>query len=210
MIIHYENIFVYKKTAHIILNGGVAIIPTDTVYGFAVNAFNLQAQKKIYTIKNRPINKPLILMTYNINIARIFVNITDTVLKLAKKFWPGQLTLILPTTKLGKILSGGRNNLGLRIPNNNFMLNLLKEIKLPVFTTSVNISTKQSAKSLSEVLKFRKVVDIMVDGGKCKFSNESTVIDAVHFPYIIIRKGCLPIAEILRCISYKKEDEEIA
>ncbi|MDR0915107.1 MAG: threonylcarbamoyl-AMP synthase [Endomicrobium sp.] len=201
MIISSKNIFVYKTTANIILNGGIAIIPTDTVYGFAVNAFNLKSQKQVYIIKKRHYGKPLILMTYNIRMAEIFVNISATALKLATKFWPGQLTLILPTTKLGKILSGGRDNLGLRIPNNSFILTLLKEIKVPIFTTSVNISNEQSAKCISEVLKFRKYVDVIIDGGKCKFSNESTIIDAVHFPYIIVRKGCLPVTNILNCIS---------
>jgi L-threonylcarbamoyladenylate synthase len=202
MIISSKNKFVYKTTAHIILDGGIAIIPTDTVYGFAVNAFNLQAQKRIYTIKKRHYNKPLILMTYDIKIAEMFVDVADTARKLAKKFWPGQLTLILPTTKLGKLSSGGRENLGVRIPNSNFMLNLLKEINLPIFTTSVNFSNEKSAKNSSEVLKFTNVVDVIIDGGKCKVSNESTVIDAIHFPYIIVRKGCLNITDILKCIYH--------
>lgn len=190
----------HKKTAQIINAGGVAIVPTETVYGFAVDAFNTEAQKRIYKIKGRSLKKPLIIMTPDIATAKILVDIPQKALKIAKKFWPGQLTLILPTTELGKILSGGRDNLGVRIPDNKFMLKLLKEIKKPLFTTSVNISNEKSAKNVKDVLKFESLVDVIVAGEKSKFGFESTVIDMVKFPYIIIRKGCLDTNEILKQI----------
>jgi len=180
--------------------GAVIIIPTETVYGFAADAFNVEAQKKIYKIKGRSFKKPLIAMTPDIESVRTFVEIPEKAFKIAKKFWPGQLTLIFPTTALGKIMSGGRDNLGVRIPDNEFMLKLLKEIGKPVMTTSVNVSSKKSAKTFEETLAFDGIADILVDGGACRFSFESTVIDMVKFPYIIIRKGCLDTNEILKYI----------
>ncbi|MDR1663083.1 MAG: threonylcarbamoyl-AMP synthase [Endomicrobium sp.] len=186
-----------KKTVEIIKNGGVAIVPTETVYGFAVDAFNVDAQKKIYKIKGRNQKKPLILMAANIKSVRVLVNIPKKALEITKKFWPGQLTLIFPTTEIGKIVTGGRNDLGVRIPNNTFMLKLLQEIKTPVFTTSVNVSNKKSAKSYEDVLNFNGIVDIIVNDGKCKFSFESTVIDMVQFPYVVVRKGCLNSNKLL-------------
>lgn len=186
------------KSADIIKKGGVAIVPTETVYGFAINAFDLEAQKKVYAIKGRNYKKPLVIMTPDIDSVRILVDIPEKALKIAKTFWPGQLTLIFPTTETGKMVSGGRDNLGVRIPDNEFMLKLLKEIKTPIFTTSVNISGKKSAKRFEEVLPFENVADVLVDGGDCRFSFESTVIDMVKFPYIIIRKGCLDTNEILK------------
>ncbi|MDR3257011.1 MAG: threonylcarbamoyl-AMP synthase [Endomicrobium sp.] len=190
----------HKNTAEIIRRGGIAIVPTETVYGFAVDAFNIDAQKAVYKIKGRSYNKPLILMTPDIESVRILVEIPKKAFKIAKRFWPGQLTLIFPTTELGKILSGGRKDLGVRIPDSKFMLKLLKEIDKPVFTTSVNMSNKKSAKNIKETLDFDGIADIIVDGGQCKFSFESTVIDMVKFPYIIIRKGCLDTNEILKYI----------
>ena len=190
----------HKKTAEIIKNGGVAVVPTETVYGFAVDAFNVEARKAVYKIKGRNFKKPLIAMTSDIEKVRILVDIPQKALKIAKKFWPGQLTLIFPTTELGKILSGGRDDLGVRIPDNEFMLKLLKEVGNPLFTTSVNVSGKKSAKTFEEALAFDKIADILVDGGACRFSFESTVIDMVKFPYIIIRKGCLDTNEILKYI----------
>ncbi|MDR1122621.1 MAG: threonylcarbamoyl-AMP synthase [Endomicrobium sp.] len=190
----------HKKVAEIIKNGGVAIVPTETVYGFAVDAFNIEAQKKIYKIKGRSQKKPLILMTHNIEDVRVFVDISKKALEVTKKFWPGQLTFIFPTTETGKMVAGGRNDLGVRIPNNTFMLKLLREIKTPIFTTSVNVSTKNSSKSYEDVLDFNGIVDIIVDGDKCEFSFESTVIDMVQFPYVIIRKGCLNSNELLKYV----------
>ena len=190
----------HKKAAEIIKKGGVAVVPTETVYGFAADAFNIEAQRKIYKIKGRNFKKPLIAMTPDIEAVRMLVNIPEKALKIAKIFWPGQLTLIFPTTALGKMMSGGRDNLGVRIPNNEFMLKLLKEIGKPVMTTSVNASNKKSAKTFEETLEFDGIADIIVDGGKCDFSFESTVIDMVKFPYVIIRKGCLDTNEILKYI----------
>ncbi|MDR0398276.1 MAG: threonylcarbamoyl-AMP synthase [Endomicrobium sp.] len=190
----------HKKTAEIIKNGGLAIVPTETVYGFAVDAFNIDAQKKIYKIKGRNQKKPLILMTPNIESVKVLVDIPKKALEITKKFWPGQLTLIFPTTETGKMVVGGRKDLGVRIPNNAFMLKLLQEIKTPVFTTSVNVSNKNSAKSYEDALDFNGIADIIVDGGKCEFSFESTVIDMVQFPYVIIRKGCLNSNELLKYI----------
>ena len=190
----------YKQTAEVIKKGGVAVIPTETVYGFAADAFNIEAQRAIYKIKGRNFKKPLIAMAPDIEAVRILADIPEKALKIAKIFWPGQLTLIFPTTPIGKIMSGGRENIGVRIPDNEFMLKLLKEIGTPIMTTSVNVSNKKSAKTFEETLEFDGIADIMVDGGKCRFSFESTVIDTVHFPYVIIRKGCLDTNEILKHI----------
>ncbi|MCL1971759.1 MAG: L-threonylcarbamoyladenylate synthase [Endomicrobia bacterium] len=190
----------HKQTAEIIKKGGVAVIPTETVYGFAADAFNIEAQRKVYKIKGRNFKKPLIAMTPDIESVRMLVEIPEKAFKIAKKFWPGQLTLIFSTTEIGKIMSGGRDNIGVRIPDNEFMLKLLKEIGTPIMTTSVNVSGKKSAKKFEEVLAFDGIADILVDGGACRFSFESTVIDMVQFPYVIIRKGCLDTNEILKYI----------
>ncbi|MDR3111747.1 MAG: threonylcarbamoyl-AMP synthase [Elusimicrobiota bacterium] len=188
----------HKITAKVLKNGGIAIIPTETVYGFAASAFNTSAMERIYEVKGRDYKKPLIIMAANIEALKILVNISDKVLKIASHFWPGQLTLILPTTEIGKILSGGKSNLGVRIPNSNFMLSFLREIKIPIWTTSANISGRESIKDASEIYNFETNVDIVVNGGKCKFSFESTVVDMVAYPYTIIRKGCLDTGKILK------------
>jgi L-threonylcarbamoyladenylate synthase len=84
----------HKKAAQIVKEGGIAIVPTDTVYGFVADAFNMKAQKKIYKIKGRLYKKPLVIMAHKIECVQMLVDIPQNVLSIAKKFWPGQLTLI--------------------------------------------------------------------------------------------------------------------
>jgi L-threonylcarbamoyladenylate synthase len=139
-------------------------------------------------------------MTPDIESAKVLVDIPQKAYEIAKRFWPGQLTLIFPTTETGKMLSGGQKDLGVRIPDSEFMLKLLREIKKPIFTTSVNISNQKSAKKIEDVLEFDGIADIIVDGGQCKFSFESTVIDMVQFPYVILRKGRFDSNKLLKYI----------
>ncbi|MDR3243381.1 MAG: threonylcarbamoyl-AMP synthase [Elusimicrobiota bacterium] len=200
LIVSSKSKDAYKKVSHAVRAGSIIIAPTETVYGFATSAFNVLNHQKIYKIKGRSYKKPLVIMVGDIEAAKPLVDIPEKALEIAKRFWPGQLTLIFPTTELGKILSGGRDDLGVRIPDHKFMLKLLNDVQMPLWTTSVNVSNKKSAKTFKETLLFEKKVDIIVDGGDCKYSYESTVIDMVKFPYVILRKGCLPTDEILKYI----------
>jgi L-threonylcarbamoyladenylate synthase len=145
---------VYKKVIDVISSDGLAIAPTETVYSFIIDIFSVKARDTLYKIKKRNIKKPFIMMANSINIIKNFVNVSNDVLQITEKFWPGQLTLILSTTGIGRILSGGREDLGVRIPENRFMLKLLRKMNRPVFSTSVNISNKASAKNVNDVLEF--------------------------------------------------------
>ncbi|MDR2708734.1 MAG: threonylcarbamoyl-AMP synthase [Elusimicrobiota bacterium] len=198
LIISVKEPNAHKKAAEIVKSGGIIICPTETVYGFAGGVFDDFARQKIYSIKGRNYKKPLVIMAGDINSVKILAEIPQKVFKLIKHFWPGRLTLIFNTTPLGKILSGGRNNIGIRIPDHKFMLDFLKTANIPLWTTSVNISGKESAKSFKQTLKFAHKVDAIVDGGNCQYSFESTVIDVTSFPYTVIRKGSLDTNEILK------------
>ncbi|MCL2388921.1 MAG: L-threonylcarbamoyladenylate synthase [Elusimicrobia bacterium] len=191
---------ILNKCAQTLNDGGIAVVPTETVYGFACDAFNIEAQKKIYAIKGRDFRKPLILFPDTIENARMFVDIPNDAIKIINKFWPGQLTLVFATTEMGKMVSGGRKDLGVRIPDNKFLLNLLKTFKKPLFTTSANLSGTKSIKNGDDAHIFEDHADIIINSGICKFSLESTVIDMIKFPYIVIRKGCLDTKKILACI----------
>lgn len=187
-----------RKARETLENGGVITIPTDTVYGLAGSIFSGSARKNIYKLKGRSSNKPLILMARNLDELACFVEISDKVKRLAKHFWPGPLTLILPTTELGKISTGGRANLGVRIPDSKPVLKLLEVTGFPLMTTSANPSTKPSSKTAQEVLKyFGEKIDLILDGGRCDLGIESTVVDITHFHGIVIREGSLNSKKLL-------------
>lgn len=193
-----------KKAADVLENGGIIVFPTDTVYGLAAGAFNLKAQKKIYKLKGRNFRKPLILMANDLKSLLNFVEINEDAKKLIEKFWPGPLTIVLPTTHLGKIAMGGRKDAGIRIPKDNIVSMLVKSFGFPIATTSANISGKPSSRKVSEALKyFKGKVDLILDGGECKVGKESSVIDMQKFPYVIVRKGCVPGHELLECLQKK-------
>lgn len=190
-----------SEVVEILQQKGIVVLPTDTVYGVMTSIFNHEGQKTIYHLKNRNDRKPLILLAHDTDVLKEFVVFPEKIEKIIKDFWPGQLTLILPTTEIGKILTGGRDNLGVRIPNCKILLDIMKLHNLPLMSTSANVSGKESAKDAKLALKyFNDKIDIIVDDGKCKFSFESTVIDMVKFPYVVIRKGCLDCNKLLKYI----------
>lgn len=193
--------FVIETTNDILKNKGIVVLPTDTVYGIMTSVFNFEGQKQIYKLKNRAEKKPLILMSDNIKTLKRFVIFPKGIDKIVMEFWPGQLTLILPTTELGKMLTGGRDNLGVRIPDCKILLDVMAKYDIPLMTTSANVSGKVSAKTAETAIQyFDGKIDLIVDGGKCEFSLESTVIDMVKFPYVVIRKGCLDCKKLLEYI----------
>ena len=195
------NNLVIEVTNDILKNKGIVVLPTDTVYGIMTSVFNFEGQKQIYKLKHRTARKPLILMSDNIETLKKFVIFPKGIDKIVMEFWPGQLTLILPTTELGKMLTGGRDNLGVRIPNCKILLDIMAKYNVPLMTTSANISGKDSAKTAKTAIDyFDSKIDLIVDGGKCEFSFESTVIDMVKFPYVVIRKGCLDCKKLLEYI----------
>ena len=193
--------FVIETTNDVLKSKGIVVLPTDTVYGLMTSVFNFEGQKQIYKLKNRSIKKPLILMSDNVETLKRFVVFPKKTEKIIMNFWPGQLTLILPTTELGKLLTGGRDNLGVRIPNCRILLNIMAKYNIPLMTTSANISGKESAKTTETAVEyFKNKIDLIVDDGKCDYSFESTVIDMVKFPYVVVRKGCLDCKKLLKYI----------
>lgn len=193
--------FVIETTNDVLKNKGIVVLPTDTVYGIMTSVFNFNGQKQIYKLKNRAAKKPLILMSDKVETLKKFVVFPKDIDKIVMEFWPGQLTLILPTTELGKMLIGGRDNLGVRIPDCKILLDIMAKYDIPLMTTSANISGKDSAKTAATAIDyFKNKIDLIVDDGKCEFSFESTVIDMVKFPYVVIRKGCLDCKKLLEYI----------
>jgi L-threonylcarbamoyladenylate synthase len=190
-----------RKAAEVLRCGGVIVLPTDTVYGLAANAFSAAAAKKIYRLKGRSFRKPLILMAPDAKSLGFLVEMTAQARALMKRYWPGPLTIVLPATNLGKLLMGGRANVGVRIPKDRTVLALLKLTGFPLATTSANPSGSDSSKDAATAARyFKGKVDVIIDCGKSKLGSESTVLDMTHFPFTVVRDGCLKKSEILKFI----------
>ena len=187
-----------EKASEIINQGGIAIFPTDTVYGIGCNPYNKESVEKIYKIKSRDIMKPLPVLTYSIETAEKIVEFDQFTKKIVKKFWPGPLTVILKVTdKKIKESLNLENKIAIRVPDHKCTLELLKKCDFLV-GTSANISGDVPYTDPEECLKNLKNYDIFVDGGIITSKGESTIIEIENKQIKIIREGSLTEDEILQ------------
>ena len=186
-----------EKTSQIIKKGGVAIFPTDTVYGIGCNPYNVNSVKKIYEIKSRDEIKSLPVLAYSLDIVKEITIIDKFTEKIIKKYWPGPLTLILTLTdqKLKESLKL-QNKIAVRIPDSKCTLKLLEKCKLLV-GTSANISGNSSYTNPDECIKNIKNYDVFLNGGTITSKGESTIIEIENEKIKIIREGALKAEDIM-------------
>ena len=189
-----------NEIKEILDNDGVIIFPTDTVYGIACNCFSEKAIKKVFDIKKRPENKPINVLSNNIDkIKLVSRNISEKEEFLINKYMPGALTIILDKNeKVSDILTAGLDTIGVRIPKNNISLRILENVSYPLATTSANISGDSAGIKISDFLKeFDGVVDAIIDGGETDLKVASTIVRVESDNKLkIIREGTLKIKEM--------------
>ena len=187
-------------------SGGIIAIPTDTVYGLGADPFNADAVQKLYTIKGRPDGKPIPLVLSSVaDVHRVARNLPDFFFYLTDRFWPGGLTIIVEAKDLLPVLTAGGNTVGVRIPDNPLLLQILQAFGGPAAITSANLSGEPPATSppeIGEALASR--IDLIVDGGKTPGPIPSTVYDISVSPPIIRRHGVISeetLAKEFRCYN---------
>ena len=186
-----------EKAFQIINRGGIAVFPTDTVYGIGCDPYNKDSVRKIYEIKSRNISKPFPVLVYSKDIAERIAFFDEFTKKIAEKFWPGPLTMILKLTdeKLKESLNV-TNKIAIRVPNHKCTLELLKKCNFLV-GTSANISGHSSFTNPDECFNNFRKYDVFVDGGIITSKSESTIIEIENEKIKIIREGSLSHEEIL-------------
>ena len=184
-----------EAAAGILRNGGMAAVPTETVYGLCVNGLDPDAIEALYEIKGRPEVKPLSLMVASPDdIGRYARGVPAAAVSLAERFWPGPLTLVLPARDfLPPVLLAGGDTVGLRCPDHPLTIALLKQLSFPLAGPSANPSGSPSPKTAEDVLGyFDGRIGAVIDGGPCGLGRESTILDMSRTPYRILREGALP------------------
>ena len=155
-------------------NGGLIVFPTETVYGIGANAYCKESVEKIYEVKKRPEEKPLSIMVSSTReISKYAVINNDIERNIIENFMPGPLTIILNKKEgVFDYISSGKNTIGIRIPDNDMIMEILKESELPIVAPSANISGEPSGVVFEDILKdFNGKVDICINGGKQKISD---------------------------------------
>lgn len=183
----------------IMRGGGLVAVPTETVYGLAGNGLDEKAVAEIYEVKGRPEVKPLSLMVHDAaSMERYCESVPPQAYTLAKKFWPGPLTIVMKAKPcVPEIVRAGGETVGLRCPDHPLTLELLEKSGVPFAAPSANPSGEPSPKNADSVLKyFDGKIDAVLDGGECGIGCESTLIDLSRTPYRILRQGALPAEEI--------------
>ncbi len=195
------------KKSKFFLNRNECIgIPTETVYGLAANAYSDLATSKIFKLKKRPKNNPLIVHYYSLENLKKDCKINQNFIKLYKKFCPGPITFILKLkskNKISKNVTNKKKTLAVRFPNHSLTRKLLKELDFPLAAPSANISTKVSAVSKKDVEEeFGNKIKFILDGGSSKIGLESTIVNLDPKP-AILRLGAIEVSKINKVLKNK-------
>jgi L-threonylcarbamoyladenylate synthase len=190
-----------SNAAQALINGHLVAFPTETVYGLGADATNEKAVSRIYSVKGRPLGHPLIVHISSINkLDQWATDIPDYAIKLAREFWPGPMTLILPRKDIAKdFITGGQNNVGLRVPDQPIALALLRKFEelggQGVAAPSANRFGAVSPTTVyavnEELGNFFDQDDLILDGGPCRIGIESTIIDCTGIAPIVLRPGAI-------------------
>jgi L-threonylcarbamoyladenylate synthase len=184
-----------NQAAEVILKDGVIGYPTETVYGLGANALSDLAVKKIFELKNREQNKPILVIATEVGqVKQLVSRFLDTATILANRFWPGPLTMVFEAAPhLPKSLLAGGHQIGIRIPGNKICLELLALCGVPITSTSANITGKQNPINAKEVIEnFGNKLDLILDGGTSLSRIASTVVKIDDDRVTLIREGAIP------------------
>jgi L-threonylcarbamoyladenylate synthase len=197
-----ENI---SKAIEALRSNDVVAIPTETVYGLAGNAFSDVALKKIFTLKNRPFFNPLIIHIKSIDqLKDVAKEIPPKAIKLAEKFWPGPLTLVLKKqSHVPDLVTAGKDTVAIRIPDHPVALELLSNIKFPLAAPSANPFGSISPTSAKHVFNyFGEKLEVILDGGECKKGIESTIVGFENNEPVLYRLGSIAVEDLEHEIGY--------
>jgi L-threonylcarbamoyladenylate synthase len=187
------------EAARVLRGGGLVAFPTETVYGLGVNALDAEAVARIFAAKGRPANNPLIVHLADAAQAReVAADWPPLAERLAKRFWPGPLTLVLPKNdNVPAIVTAQGPTVALRVPAHPVAQALLRAVALPLAAPSANRSTELSPTQADHVLRgLDGRIDMLIDGGATPGGIESTVLDVTTMPPRLLRPGLVSIAEL--------------
>lgn len=192
-----------KEAVKVIKKGGLIAFPTETVYGLGADVFNPYAVVKIFEVKARPLNDPLIVhIADKQDLFKVAKKINRPAWKLIKKFWPGPLTLILEkSSSIPDIVTSGLETVALRMPAHPVALSLIREAKTPLAAPSANLFGRPSPTTCEHVLEdLKNKIDLAIDAGKTEVGVESTILDLTQKPFSILRLGGVSLEELKRII----------
>ena len=193
-----------EQAASMLRKGGLVAVPTETVYGIAASAEDGVAVQMIYDLKDRDYDKPVsVLVTGMDMVEKYCQNIPPVAYRLAEKYWPGPLTMILEDREVvPAMVTADTGTLGVRCPDHPLTLAIIEKAGVPLAAPSANPSGDEPAKTAQEVLDyFNRKIEGVVDGGPCAMGVASTILDLTEEEPKVLREGGIPAGELLACVK---------
>lgn len=185
-----------RKIGETLKQGKIVVFPTETVYGIGVNGLDKEAVRKLYEVKQRPLDKPISLLVSDFEmIEKVAKDISELEYKIMRKYFPGPLTIVLNKKDIvpDEVTANGKT-VGIRMPDNEDTLKIIKEAGFPIATPSANISGRPSGTNIDMIMKdFEDKVDLYVDGGESKIGMPSTIIRVENNQIKVLRQGSINI-----------------
>lgn len=200
------------KAAQILRSGGLVGIPTETVYGLGANGLDRLAVRSIFQAKGRPQDNPLILHIPDPSWLELYCrDIPETAWKLARRFWPGPLTMVLRRDPVvPDEVTAGLDTVGMRCPAHELCRAVIEAAGVPVAAPSGNTSGRPSPTSVADMLEdMNGKIDAILDGGNCQVGVESTIIDMTADPPRLLRPGGVPLEELRAVLGEVELDPAI-
>lgn len=202
-----------REAAGVLLRGGIIGLPTETVYGLAALAEIQNAVMRVFSTKGRPTSHPLIIHLGTSVDPEEWGKFNPAAMALARTFWPGPLTLLVPRTdRVPDWVTGGRDTVALRVPSHPVAQQLLNTVKTGVVAPSANRFGKVSPTTAEHVVEdLGSDVDLVLDGGACNIGVESTIVECIGDTVTVLRPGAISSDDILRvtALSLASQDEDI-
>ena len=196
----------FKQIISTIKQGDLVCLPTDTLYSLSCDATNDDSVKRIFQVKGRDFNKPLPIFVYNLEQAQQYGFFNDKALMLAKNFWPGQLTMVMPrkvNSNLSPYVYGSNPNIAIRVPQHQLLLEILRKIQLPLVATSANKSDTLNKLTLDEVKsEFKDQINIYIENNEpIQVNQASTIIDCCTENLVISRQGQISMSDLMSILD---------
>ena len=186
-----------EEAVRVLNNGGIIIFPTDTAFGIGCRIDNEEATARLFKIRNRPTNQPTPILVNGLEMVKEYADFVpeEVIQNLINPFWPGALTIVLKAkiNKVPLLVRGGTETVGVRMPGQLAMLELIKSVGVPILGPSANFHGAPTPYDFSSLdPKLTSLVDYVIEG-ECSVKNTSTVVDCTKTPWEILRRGAIQV-----------------
>jgi L-threonylcarbamoyladenylate synthase len=193
----------WEEARKVLDANGIIAVPTETFFGLAVNPFQEEALARLFALKDRAPEKPvLVLVDGPRRLPQVVREVPEAARRLMARFWPGPLTLIFPSQpRLPRLLTGGTGTIGVRHPRQSLTCRLIAALGYPITGTSANRAGRPPLVRAAEVVReFQGGVDLILEAGPCPGGLPSTIVDVTAAPPRLVRPGAIPPAELAETI----------